>query len=47
MPNFYSHLTFTAQYEHIQDIFSAFMNTIKTKNKSFKALDTNSVVHCN
>ena len=28
-----------------QDIFSAFINTIKTKNKSLKALDTNSVAH--
>ena len=30
----------------IKDIYSAVMKTIKTKNKSFKALDTNSAVHC-
>ena len=38
MPNFHSRLIFTALIL-IQDIVSAAINTVKTKHKSFKALD--------
>ena len=41
MLNFYSQLTFTA----IQDIVTAVISTIETKNNHFTALGTNSAVH--
>ena len=44
MPNFRSHLTFIAQYE-CMTYFQLFLT--QNKNKSFKALDANSAVHCN